>query len=52
MSIQPALAQLFAICALSAAVESVAGGEARGVHAVCGLAVALSALRLAMGLFE
>ena len=40
-------AQLFAACVLTAAVEYVTGEDDPGVHAVCGLAVALSAVRVA-----
>lgn len=47
MKLQAALCQVLAVCALSAAVESVAGEGASGVHAVCGLSIALTLLRAA-----
>lgn len=42
------LAQLFAVCVLSASVEAVVGEDAPGVRAVCGLSIALTVLRLAL----
>lgn len=50
MTIQPALVQMFVICALSAAVEVIAGEDAFGIRVVCGLSVMLSVMRLAMGI--
>lgn len=50
MNIQACLAQVFAVCMLSAAVESVAGEASSGVRAVCGLSVVLTVLRLALGI--
>lgn len=52
MKLQPALSQVFAICALSAAADAVAGEGAAGVRAVCGLSVALAVLRLALGILR
>ena len=43
MGIQASLAQVFAVCALCAAVEALSGERAEGVRAVCGLSVALAA---------
>ena len=45
-----ALAHLFAICVLSAAMESVAGEDAYGIRAMCGLSIALAAVRFALGI--
>ena len=39
--------QLFAACMLTTAVEYVTGEDDPGIRAVCGLAVALSAVRAA-----
>ena len=39
------IVQLFAACVLTAAVEYATGEDDPGVRAVCGLAVALSAVR-------
>ena len=44
--------QLFAACVLTAAVEFVTGEDDPGVRAVCGLAVALSAVRAAAVMFQ
>ena len=44
--------QLFAACVLTAAVEFVTGEDDPGVRAVCGLAVALSAVRAATVMFQ
>jgi len=46
MTLQVGLSQVFAVCALSAAVEAVAGEDSPGVHAVCGLSIALTVARL------
>ena len=50
MGIQASLAQVFAVCVLSAAVEALAGERAAGVRAVCGLAVVLAVVRMMLGL--
>ena len=50
MTFQASLAQLFSICVLSAAVEAVAGEDAPGVRTVCGVAIMLTAVRLALGI--
>ena len=41
------LMQLFAACVFTATVEYVTGEDVPGIRAVCGLAVALSAVRAA-----
>jgi len=46
------LMQLFAVCVLTAAVEYVTGEGDPGVRAVCGLAVALSAVRVAATILQ
>lgn len=50
MTLQADLTQVFAVCALSAAVQAVAGEDAPGVHAVCGLSIALTMARLMLKL--
>lgn len=52
MNLQSALSQLFTVCALSAMAEAVAGEGASGLRAICGLSVALTALRLVAGILE
>ncbi len=49
MGIQASLAQVFAVCALCAAVEALSGERAAGVRAVCGLSVALAVARVLAG---
>lgn len=48
MTLQVDLTQVFAVCALCAAVQAVAGEDAPGVHAVCGLSIALTVARLVL----
>lgn len=51
-ALYPALAQLFAVCALSTAVKNVSDGESPGIRAICGLSVALTILRLALEILK
>lgn len=50
MGIQASLAQVFAVCALSAAVQALSGERGEGVKAVCGLSVVLAVARMMVGL--
>ena len=52
LGMQSAFAQMFAICALCAAVETVTGENRADVRVVCGLAVALTAARLALQILQ
>ena len=48
MNSQASVAQVFAVCVLSAAVESVTGADEFGVRAVCGVSIALAVMRAAL----
>lgn len=52
MGIHPAFIQLLTVCVFIAATELIAEGDGHGFRAVCGLAVALSAVRVILGILQ